>query len=171
MSSRAKKARHTSHHHYPKRDSFPGTDFCFCGKKRRRRENKKRAEHRETNEPLSSSAVFLRDEVVAVSQLRLRELLRHRHRACSVLLLCCGFPEGESESEKGKTKSELKPYTQSSSKIQKKLFSLAQKFCARARVFVSSSLLPGSNSRTKTSRREKRERDQDQEREKERFII
>jgi len=93
---------------------FRGPTFVFAGK-REEKKREKRAEHRETNEPLSSGAVFLRDEVVAVSQLRLRELLRHRHRACSVDYVC-GFPEeGESESEKGKTKSELKPYTQSSS--------------------------------------------------------
>ena len=77
-------------------------------KEKKRRENKKRAEHRETNEPLSSGAVLLRDKVVAVSQLRLRELLRHRHLACSVLLFVV-FPRESPSQKKGKTKSELKP--------------------------------------------------------------
>ena len=88
-------------------------------KEKKRRENKKRAEHRETNEPLSSGAVFLRDEVVAVSQLRLRELLRHRHRACSGVVVC-GFPEGESESEKREDKIRIETLKQSSSVPRKR---------------------------------------------------
>ena len=90
-------------------------------KEKKRRENKKRAEHRETNEPLSSGAVFLRDEVVAVSQLRLRELLRHRHRACTACCCyVCGFPEGESESEKREDKIRIETLKQSSSVPRKR---------------------------------------------------
>ena len=86
---------------------FRGPTFVFAGK-REEKKREKRAEHRETNEPLSSGAVFLRDEVVAVSQLRLRELLRHRHRACSVLLLCLWFSRRGSPSQKKKGRQKIR---------------------------------------------------------------
>jgi hypothetical protein len=97
------------------------TTTLFVGKREEEeREREKKAERRERNEPLSG-AVLLRDEVVVVSQLRLRELLRHRHRfflfnqpkeSGFVLCchLCCGFGRRRSPSQKKrKTKSELNP--------------------------------------------------------------
>ena len=130
----------------------------MCGKKRRREEREqKKAESGERNEPLSA-AVLLRDEVV-VSQLRLRELLRHRHRfflfnQCDIgFSLCRRREEVPTPSRYYIFFSTIRQdETLNSSKFKKSssLFSLQ---FVRAGVCLFLHLFFGSKSRTKTSRR------------------
>jgi len=122
VSSRAKKARHTSHHHYPKRDSFPDRLLFLREKEKKRREKKGQSIERQTN------------LLVVVQFFFETKLLLFLNCVCGsccaidiVRVACCcyvcGFPEEGVRVRKKREdkKSELKPYTQSSSVPEKTL--------------------------------------------------